>query len=718
MTFLFSPDVQPPAIDPETVRERYAVEIEAALNRQLYRGSRLPSLLMLLGGLSCVGLLWDQQRTGLLVALLAWLGLLVALRLWQTRAFQRVPAERQASRVWRLTLFGGAAASGLTLALVGTLLLPLAEPLQQALVYGLLATATISASVAYAACLRAFLAFALPALLPSSLALLGHDDLQLRSWGVFGLTLLPALLVSAWQINRAARHNLLRRFQNQSLLEFQEQARRASARMNLELASEVRQREQVEAELRAAQRALEARVDERTRALSESEQARRAEEAQRRFLASHDPLTGLANRNLLLERLETRVPQARAEGRELALLHLDLDRFKLLNESLGHRAADDILCEMSRRLRIALPQADTIARIAVDEFVVLLACSAGAEELEALGLRLLAMLRQSVEVDSEELVIGASLGIGLLSGAGDPASLFSQASMAMRHAKQLGGNTLQFYRDSLRVGSRERLLLEAQLDKALERGQLEVFYQPRLRLDSDRLHGAEALVRWRHPEFGLMSPGGFIALAEETGQINAIGDFVLRQACRQAQQWRQDGLAELCVSVNVSMQQLRRDGFVAQVEAVLADSGLPAHLLELELTESQLSDNVEGLAGQFRQLRALGVRLAIDDFGTGYSSLGYLKHLPVDVVKIDRTFTRELDGGEGGDATIIRAIIAMAHSLGLAVVAEGVERPTQREFLHANGCDEIQGYLIGRPMEARSLAERLRTHERQATVCA
>ncbi|THG76428.1 EAL domain-containing protein [Pseudomonas sp. A-1] len=704
MTFLFSHDVQPPAIDPQAVRQQYAVAIDAALTRQLYRGSRLPSLLMLLGGLSCVVLLWDQQRTGMLAALLGWLGLLVGLRLWQTRTFQRAPAARQADPMWRLTLLLGAAASGLTLALAGILLMPLAEPLQQALVYGLLATATISASVAYAASLRAFLAFALPALLPSSLSLLGSDDLQLRGWGVFGLLLLPALLVSAWQINRAWQRNLLHRFQNQSLLEFQEQARKASMRMNQELASEVRQRQQVEAELRTAQRALEERVSERTRALSESEQARRAEEAQRRFLASHDPLTGLANRSLLLENLDAAVARVRAAGGELALLHLDLDRFKLLNESLGHQAADSILCEMAQRLRASLPQADTIARIAVDEFAVLLGSGGPAGELEPLGRRLLAVLRQGIEVDGQEMVVGASLGIGLLSVAGDPASLFSQASMAMRHAKQLGGNNLQFYRNSLRTGSRERLLLEAQLDKALERSQLEVFYQPRLTLRSERLHGAEALVRWRHPEFGLLSPGGFIGLAEETGQITAIGDFVLRQACRQAQEWRQSGLAELRVSVNVAMAQLRQPGFVARVAAILAETGLPAHLLELELTESQLADNVETLAGQFRELRALGVRLAIDDFGTGYSSLGYLKHLPVDVVKIDRTFIRELDAGEGGDAAITRAIIAMAHSLGLQVVAEGVERPAQLEFLREHACDEIQGYLISHPVEALTLA--------------
>ncbi|MNN09368.1 Phytochrome-like protein cph2 [compost metagenome] len=279
----------------------------------------------------------------------------------------------------------------------------------------------------------------------------------------------------------------------------------------------------------------------------------------------------------------------------------------------------------------------------------------------------------------------------------------------MRHAKQLGGNNVQFYRDSLQASSRERLLLEAQLDKALDKGQLEVFYQPKLTLSSDRLLGAEALVRWRHPQFGLVSPASFIGLAEETGQIHAIGEFVLRQACAQASAWQSVGRAEVRVSVNISMQQLRQGDFVARVAAVLAETGLPAALLELELTESQLSDNVEDVAALFRQLRGLGVRLAIDDFGTGYSSLGYLKHLPVDVVKIDQTFIRELDGSEtGGDAAITRAIIVMAHSLGLEVVAEGVEEVAQLDFLRAHGCDEIQGYLFSRPVEAPAMTELLR----------
>ncbi|HYQ39012.1 MAG TPA: GGDEF domain-containing protein, partial [Pseudomonas sp.] len=481
MTFLFSPEVEPPAIEPEAVRRRYAVEIDAAVTRQLYRGSRLPSLLMLFGGLGGVGLLWGRHDAALLAALLTWLALLSSLRLWQTLAFLNAPLVQQAEPRWRRNFLLGAMASGLTLALVGMLCMPRAAPWQQALISGLLTAATISASVVYSASLRAFLAFALPALLPSSLFLLGQDDLMLRGWGAFGLFLLGALLLSAWQINRSARGQLLQSFQNQSLLGFHEQARRAGARLNQELADEVLQRQKVEARLRAAQRVLEERVSERTRALSESEQARREEEAQRRFLASHDAQTGLANRSLLLQRLEAAVVAARREGCELALLHLDLDRFKLLNESLGHAVADVILVELAQRLTRSVPQADLLARIAVDEFAILLV-GFGAGELEQQARRLLAILRQGVEVGEHEVVVSASLGIALLSGAADPAALLGQASMAMRHAKQLGGNNVQFYRDSLQASSRERLLLEAQLDKALERGQLEVFYQPRLSL--------------------------------------------------------------------------------------------------------------------------------------------------------------------------------------------------------------------------------------------
>ena len=268
------------------------------------------------------------------------------------------------------------------------------------------------------------------------------------------------------------------------------------------------------------------------------------------------------------------------------------------------------------------------------------------------------------------------------------------------------GNTVQFFTERLQSTSLENLKLENQLRQALEEGQLEVFYQPRLNVAEDRLDAAEALVRWRHPQQGLMAAGHFIPLAEETGLIVQVGEFVLREACRQARQWQLDGLATIRVSVNLSVKQLRQGNFVSLVRQVLVETGLPAELLELELTESQLLDDIDNAVSISHQLRALGVKLAIDDFGTGYSSLSYLKRFPVNYVKIDRSFISELDQ-VGEDSAIVRAIIAMVHSLELKVVAEGVETQAQMDFLKEQGCDEIQGYLISRPVPAEQFAELL-----------
>jgi EAL domain-containing protein (putative c-di-GMP-specific phosphodiesterase class I) len=313
-------------------------------------------------------------------------------------------------------------------------------------------------------------------------------------------------------------------------------------------------------------------------------------------------------------------------------------------------------------------------------------------------------------VGDQELVISASVGISLWpDNAREISALISQANMAMQHAKHLGGNTFQFFTDNLQACTLERLQLETQLRKAIDEGQLEVFYQPKLCLADDSLNGAEALVRWRHPLLGLVPPGDFIGLAEETGLIAPIGEFVLREACRQAREWQRQGLAQIRVSVNLSVHQLRQGNLTSLVRQVLEETDLEAHFLELELTESQLMENVESVISTFHQLRALGVKLAIDDFGTGYSSLSYLKRFPVDYVKIDQTFIRDLSAG-GEDAAITRAIIALAHSLELKVVAEGVETQAQMDFLKAHHCDEIQGFLISRPVEAAALAQLLKEH--------
>ncbi|PTT92836.1 diguanylate cyclase, partial [Pseudomonas sp. HMWF005] len=437
--------------------------------------------------------------------------------------------------------------------------------------------------------------------------------------------------------------------------------------------------------------------------------ARRESEERMRYLTHYDELTGLANRSLFRERLHEAHQRVRQGGRRsLALLHINLDRFKLLNDSLGHEIADQLLQKMSRRLVNALPEADTIARLSGDEFAVLFDAYGNLSSLARVATRLSSKLRLPLTVEGHELVVSASMGISMLpDNAREISALVSQSNMAMQHAKHLGGNNFQFYTDSLQASTLERLQLENQLRKAIEDKQLKVFYQPKLCLATGRLNAAEALVRWEHPILGQVPPGDFIGLAEETGLIGPIGEFVLRQACWQACEWQREGLEAIRVSVNLSVHQLRQGKLVSLVRQVLEETGLAPHFLELELTESQLLDSVEHIIATFQQLRDLGVKLAIDDFGTGYSSLSYLKRIPVDYVKIDQAFIRGL--GEGSeDAAITRAIIAMAHGLSLKVVAEGVERPEQLTFLRAEGCDEVQGYLISRPVEAAALAGLLR----------
>ena len=943
-----------PSLDSRAIRQQFATDIAAEQTRLLYQGSQVPTLFMLLNGLACAALLWGGEQTLLLGGWLFWLVLLAVLRLIQMAAFNAALPSRQASPQWRRMFLVGAGLSGLTLAFAAICLVPVDRFVLQALVYGLIAAAILSASVAYAVSRAAFLVFALPCLVPPIIFLLLSDNARQQGWGMLGLILLLSLCVVAWQVNRLVQRSLLQRFQNQTLISGLEHARESAEGLNQELAREVEQRRRAERELRQAHDELEIRVAQRTLELDDASHAlgksearlglaleaselglwdwnlqtdevhhshlesifgisqddvkgvlshlkprlhpddlpllRRAlvehlkgrtdgytveyrvrhadgrwrwvedrgraverdaqgqvlrmlgtrrditgrkqrEEQQRlaatvfeaasegivildadymllsvneafsqvtgyrkeevlgrsvatlissretrrhyhlirqdleqhgswrgelvetrkngelypqwlqlnvvrdargqvshivgffsdlssrrqteerlRYLSHYDELTGLANRTLFRERLHEAGEASRQHGRGLALLHIDLDRFKLLNDSLGHEVADQLLRQMARRLAQAASEANTIARLSGDEFAILLDDYGSLSALARTASRLLGKLRTPMDVGGHELVVSASIGISLLpDNAREISALISQANMAMQHAKHLGGNTFQFYTDNLQACTLERLQLENQLRKGIQEGQLEVFYQPKLCLADDSLNAAEALVRWRHPELGLVPPGDFIPLAEETGLIAPLGEFVLRQACRQAREWQLQGVVELRVSVNLSVHQLRQGNLVSLVRQVLDETDLAPELLELELTESHLLDNVENVISTFQQLRDLGVKLAIDDFGTGYSSLSYLKRFPVDYVKIDQTFVRDLSVG-GEDAAITRAIIAMAHSLDLKVVAEGVETQAQMDFLRAQRCDELQGFLISPPLPAEQFAQLLREH--------
>ena len=434
-------------------------------------------------------------------------------------------------------------------------------------------------------------------------------------------------------------------------------------------------------------------------------EAKRAED-RIRHLAHHDTLTQLPNRVLLHGRLEQAMAGARREAGQLAMLFIDMDRFKDINDTLGHPVGDGLLVEVGQRLSALVRDSDIVARLGGDEFVLVLtgtgqdAARAGA----AVAAKVLADLGRPYTVHGHELHSTPSIGIALFPADGEDAdTLMKNADSAMYHAKSAGRNNAQFFTAAMNQATQERLVLQAGLRGAIEGGELFLHYQPQLDLDSQTIVGLEALVRWRHPELGLIPPLKFIPVAEDTGQIEAIGAWVLDEALRQVALWRAAGHLGLRMAVNLSAQQLRGDAFPEQVARALHRHGLPGSALELEITESVAMRDPARTADMLRQLRQFGVALAIDDFGTGYSSLAYLKQLPLSCLKLDRSFVMDIET-DANDAAICTATIQMAHSLGLGVVAEGVETATQLEFLRRLGCDTVQGYYIAKPLSANDCA--------------
>jgi diguanylate cyclase (GGDEF)-like protein/PAS domain S-box-containing protein len=432
--------------------------------------------------------------------------------------------------------------------------------------------------------------------------------------------------------------------------------------------------------------------------ISDISQRRRFEE-QLRHSALHDALTGLPNRSFLLDRLERAIQRARRSPRHLfALLFLDLDRFKTINDSLGHQVGDLLLINIGQRLQALVSPGDTVARLGGDEFVILLESIAGEADATATVGRIEQALRAPFTLGGHELFASASIGILVGSGHYErPEDLLRDADMAMYRAKALGGGRHEAFSEPLHIEARARLQLETDLHRALERREFALFYQPIVSLESRQVIGAEALLRWQHPLRGLVAPQEFIPLAEETGLIEPLGRWVLREACTQAREWHRRGHTQLSISVNVSVRELQSPGFAEAVKATLEESGLAAGQLIIEMTESAYMEHVTLTSAVVERLRELGVQIAFDDFGTGYSSLSYLRHFRVNRIKIDRSFIHDLTG-DTDDMAITGAMIAMAHQLNIAVVAEGVETEEQLELLRGYGCDTAQGYLISRPV--------------------
>jgi diguanylate cyclase (GGDEF)-like protein len=429
------------------------------------------------------------------------------------------------------------------------------------------------------------------------------------------------------------------------------------------------------------------------------------------FQANHDALTGLPNRNLLEDRLEQVISFAKRRERQVGIIFVDLDHFKGVNDTLGHSAGDRLLKAVAQRFVDSLRDGDTVSRLGGDEFVVLCADLAGPRDMDEIVARIFRNLREPVVIENQEIRVDASMGIALFPDDGQTAGdLLKCADMAMYRAKASGRGNNQYYVAEIGVKVSQKRRIEQELRQALKKGEFVLHYQPKVGSRTGEICGMEALIRWNHPERGMVPPLEFIQLAEESNLIAPIGEWAMFEACRQNQEWRAAGLSDFPVSVNTSPAQFRQQNFSDAMARALAQSGLPPQMLELEITESLAMESPELFIKTLEAIKAIGVRISIDDFGTGYSSLSYLTRFPIDVLKIDRSFVRDITV-DASDAAVCRTIIMLAQNLKLIVVAEGVETEAQASFLRRHQCDELQGFLLCRPEPAASIAVRLQNKE-------
>lgn len=644
----------------------------------IYRQALLGYLLNLVVAV----LLCFTQRPAIADAQIVWwftlFSLVLVARIVLVLGYRRhAPVQGIAARPWGRAYLFSATLGGLSWGSTVVFLFPPTLTEYQAFLALILAGMTAGPIARLAARQEIALAYVVPVLLPLAIQCLRQEHSLTQMMGWMSLLFLLWLIAVTRQTYRAIRGALKLKRENQALVQ----------------------------QLEKEKNSLEARVQARTAALRREMADRRSYEQELAHLADHDALTQLANRRRLVDRLSRSLAQARHHHKGVAVFYLDLDRFKLINDTLGHAAGDQLLQAVAGRLIDCVREVDTVARLGGDEFALVLESVTQLSQAQLAGERLLDAMRTPFSIDGQSFYINASIGASWFPDDGDDVNtLLKRADIALRQVKTQGRRNLRFYTSSMEPDTRQRLTLETELRQAIDRNQLLLHYQPQLNAATGQFIGVEALLRWQHPDRGLIPATVLIPLAEESGLIVPIGDWVLTEACTQLHRWHQQGLTELHVAVNLSAPQFLHVNLAQRIEQILHQIGLTPAALHLEITESLLMQDVTRTVETLDTLSTMGVQLAIDDFGTGYSSLSYLKRFPLNWLKIDRAFIRDVTTNTD-DAAITGAIIAMAHQLKLAVVAEGVETAEQQAFLQAGGCDVMQGYWFSRPIPAADIPE-------------
>jgi diguanylate cyclase (GGDEF)-like protein len=649
--------------------------------------------------------LWDKLEHRLLIVWNLAMLLSVLLRTWllvrHALAARRHPPATWGRRYVLSTLLVGIAWGSLTPLMLTS------DDIFVHFVIFLVIFGTISVAVpVLAARLPAFFAY----VLPQSLFLVAVLVIQNTQWSLLLsiATLIYTGLIAATSrnMNRQIRRSIELENHNQTLIDH--------------LSREVAQRRAAQEALERHRTQLEDQVERRTRELTRTNESlekqiaiRKQAEKSLKHLAHHDTLTNLPNRLLLDARMEHAITHARRKQSRLALLFLDLDNFKHINDSLGHMTGDRLLQQVTRRLLSITREDDTIARLGGDEFVLLMEEVKDTADIISLAQKILDKLNERFEINGQSIFVGCSIGISLYPEDGDSAeTLLKNADAAMYRTKDEGRNSYNFYTREMTASAYDRITLEGSLRRAIEQDELTVYYQPQKSLTTDRYVGLEALVRWHHPEHGILPPGRFLPVAEATGLIVPLGNWVLKSACRQMVEWQRTGLPIDTVSVNLAGKQIRRDDLVESIASALDETGCRPEWLELEVTEGFIMSEIHASIDALRQLRDMGIKLAIDDFGTGYSSLSYLKKLPINRLKIDRSFVQDL-ADDNDDAAIVKAIVSLGHSLQLEIIAEGVETPYQEDFLRQLGCEMGQGYLYSQPLPSAQIEVLVRNHNQR-----